>query len=306
MSNIVPKVFISYAWEDDVKDWVKKFADRLISDDIEVYVDQYDLKLGDRLPQFMEQQITSADYVLIICTPAYKNKSDKRIGGAGYEGHIISAELLNFSNERKFIPIIRKGTFTNSMPNFLSGKLGIDLSDSTNQYELNYNNLLTTIKGENHKPRLKIKKNPVSSENVTSEEAPAPITILDIITDELTIPKMDGTRGCALYKVPLRLSRRPSDVWIKIFLQTWQYPPKSTTMHRPDIARVEGTKIILDGTTIEEVRDYHRETLKLCVDAANKKEKEFLEEQHKKMNLERNRIEEHFSTVARIADDINF
>ena len=210
---------------------------------------------ADKLPATIELMLVSILLTIFIATP---------LG-------ILSAVNQN----RPLDYLIRGLSFVgNSMPNFLSGKLGIDLSDSTNQYELNYNNLLTTIKGENHKPRLKIKKNPVSSENVTSEEAPAPITILDIITDEVTIPKMDGTRGCALYKVPLRLSRRPSDVWIKIFLQTWQYPPKSTTMHRPGIARVEGTKIILDGTTIEEVRDYHRETLKLCVDAANKKEKE--------------------------------
>lgn len=31
------RVFISYAWEDDVKIWVKKFADRLRSDGVEVH-----------------------------------------------------------------------------------------------------------------------------------------------------------------------------------------------------------------------------------------------------------------------------
>ena len=87
-----PRVFISYAWEDDIKVWVRMLADRLISDGIDAYIDQYDLNLGDRLPKFMEEQIISADYVLIICTPEYKNKTNARIGGAGYEGHIISAD----------------------------------------------------------------------------------------------------------------------------------------------------------------------------------------------------------------------
>ena len=73
----------------------------------------------DRLPKFMEEQITSADYVLIICTPTYKRKADKRTGGVGYEGHIISGELMNLSNERKFIPVKRKGTFENAIPTFL-------------------------------------------------------------------------------------------------------------------------------------------------------------------------------------------
>ena len=98
-----PTVFISYSWEDDEhKKWVKELADSLLSAGIDATVDQYDLSLGDRLPQFMEQSISKVDYVLIICTPTYKSKSDLRKGGVGYEGHIISGELLTKGNERKF------------------------------------------------------------------------------------------------------------------------------------------------------------------------------------------------------------
>ena len=125
-----PKVFISYSWEDELhKVWVKNLADKLLADGIDATVDQYDLSLGDRLPLFMEQSISDADYVLIICTPTYKEKSDARKGGVGYEGHIISAELLSGSNEKKFIPVIRKGTVTQSLPKCFLGKLGIDLTD---------------------------------------------------------------------------------------------------------------------------------------------------------------------------------
>lgn len=50
-----PTAFISYSWDDEEhKKWVKEFADRLLSDGINAVVDQYDLSLGDRLPQFME------------------------------------------------------------------------------------------------------------------------------------------------------------------------------------------------------------------------------------------------------------
>ena len=117
-----PRVFISYSWEDeDHKSWVKSLADSLINDGIDVSIDQYDLSLGDRLPQFMEQQITNADYVLIICTPTYKQKSDSRKGGVGYEGHIISGELFSLHNERKFIPVIRKGNRLSAIPTCLEG-----------------------------------------------------------------------------------------------------------------------------------------------------------------------------------------
>ena len=91
MSKEHSKVFISYSWEEDAhQQWVREFADRLLADGIDATIDQYDASLGDRLPHFMEQSITTADYVLIICTPLYKKKADNRKGGVGYEGHIIS------------------------------------------------------------------------------------------------------------------------------------------------------------------------------------------------------------------------
>ena len=150
-----PTAFISYSWEDESHiAWVKSLADRLIADGINVNVDQYDLSLGDRLPHFMERQITEANYVLIICTPTYKKKSDARKGGVGYEGHIISAELCSTNNERKFIPVIRKGTIGESMPIFLAGKYGIDLCNNE-EYEEHYKELVSALRGKKKKPSIK-------------------------------------------------------------------------------------------------------------------------------------------------------
>lgn len=300
------RVFISYAWEDDVKIWVKEFADRLKSDGIDVHLDQYDLTLGDRLPKFMEEQITSADYVLIICTPRYKIKADRRTGGVGYEGHIISGELMNLSNERKFIPVKRKGTFENAIPTFLAGKLGIDLSEGNNQRETDYQDLVTTILGKKHKSIAQSKTNLSEKALRDSSDKNEPIHILGVITDQVTTPTMNGTRGCALYKVPFRLSRKPSSSWSEFFIQSWNMPPSFTSMHRPGIASVYGDEIILDGTTIEEVRDYHRKTLVLCVEEANEKEQELLEKQRLQVELEEQRKGQHFSNVARIAENIQF
>jgi len=304
-----PKVFISYSWEDDDhKVWVKSFTDRLLSDGINATLDQYDLTLGDRLPLFMENSITNADYVLIICTPIYKEKSDSRKGGVGYEGHIISGELFTRGHERKFIPVIRKGTSKSSIPNCLSGKLGIDLT-SGNHYEDSYKDLLTTLYGGRKKPEVGKKPSYISETQTKSERiiiGDEPIHILGIITDEVTVPKMDGTRGCALYKIPFRLSRYPSRLWAQIFVNTWNMPPRFSTMHRPGIASVSGDKIILDGTTIEEVRDTHRDTLLLCVDTANKKEAAILEEEKRKRENEENRRNQHFLNVNSIADEIKF
>lgn len=303
------KVFISYAWENDVKIWVKEFADRLRSDGVEVHLDQSDLVPGDRLPKFMEEQITSSDYVLIICTPAYKKKANKRTGGAGYEGNIISAELMNCSNERKFIPVMLKGTVKNAIPTFLAGKLWVDLSGDGNLYETNYQDLITTIRGEKNKNNNQ-PKSIVTASNKTrelsDEDEKEPIRILGIITDEVTTPTMDGTPGCALYKIPFRLSRKPSALWCKIFIQEWEMPPSFTSMHRPGIASVYADKIILDGTTIEEVEKYHRETLILCVKETNKREQGILEKQKRIAESKEQQKRQHFSNVAKIAEKIQF
>lgn len=299
----MPKVFISYSWEDeDHKKWVKKLADYLLEHGIDAYLDQYDLTLGDRLPMFMEQSIHDADYVLVICTPKYKDKADKRIGGVGYEGHIITGELFSKGNEKKFIPVIRKGSVQESMPTYFLGKLAVDLSGGAD-YKSNLEDLLATLTSQNRKPPV---KHYSFSPKMTSNDQQEPIRILGIITDKVTVPKKDGTPGSALYKIPFKLSRYPSALWKKLFIEAWNCPPSFTTMHRFNIASVSGDEVILDGTTIEEVKKYHRDTLVQCVDIANQKEKSILEQEKKAEEEKEKEVANHYANIEQIADDIKF
>src|ERR1035438_6417900 len=123
-----PTVFISYSWDNEThKDWVRQLSTRLRSDGVDTILDRDRAELGDRLPKFMEL-IAECDYVLFICTPNYKQKSDERTGGVGYEGNIITGELLTKGNERKFIPILATGNWKDALPTWAAGKLGADLS----------------------------------------------------------------------------------------------------------------------------------------------------------------------------------
>ncbi len=116
------KVFISYSWDnDDHKNWVRELATRLRSDGIDVTLDQWHLVPGDQLPEFMERSVRESDYVLIVCTHKYKERSDNRRGGVGYEGDIITAEFMATRNHRKFIPILRQQPWEDSAPNWLLG-----------------------------------------------------------------------------------------------------------------------------------------------------------------------------------------
>ena len=211
IENNIPKVFISYSWESkEHSDWVKSLADKLLADGIEAIIDSYDVSPGDRLPKFMESSIRDSDYVIIICTEEYKRKANNREKGVGYESHIISAELYNNHNDRKFIPVIRQGDFNSAFLTYLDGKLAIDLRGNPFN-EDSYKDLIASIFKVKKKPKVGIRPYYVDEyEPITIEGDD--IKIVGIITNEVTLPKNDGTRGSALYRIHFRLS---SKYWVK-------------------------------------------------------------------------------------------
>lgn len=285
-----PTAFVSYSWDDDDhRHWVRELVTRLRADGIDARSDHWHAAPGDQLTEFMEREIRQNSHVVIICTPNYKKRSDGRLGGVGYEGDIMTAEVFNQGNHRKFIPVLARGNWkTNAAPSWLAGKLYIDLS-TPEKLAKNYSDLFATLAGTRSAapPLGPLTPAPTATSFPATASkpklaAPPPVVPTDgtikitgVILDEVTQPKMDGTKGSALYKIPFRLSRQPSPEWAKLFVSTWNMPPRFTSMHRPGIARVTGDKIILDGTTMEEVQQYHKETLQLCVAEANQKEEQW-------------------------------
>lgn len=131
-SDNLIKVFISYSWDsEEHKNKVQLLVEKLRHDGINVIYDG-DLKLGDRLFDFMEQSIIDSDFVLFVCSPDYKERADKKTGGVGYENTIISREIYHSHNERKFVPILFSGSWSESVPMWAIGKLGIDFRNQEN------------------------------------------------------------------------------------------------------------------------------------------------------------------------------
>ena len=94
-----PKVFISYSWDtengdDEHKKWVRDLATKLRSHGVDVILDQFDLRLGDDLPFFMEQGLTISHLVICICSEKYTEKANAGKKGVGYEKRILANELL--------------------------------------------------------------------------------------------------------------------------------------------------------------------------------------------------------------------
>jgi hypothetical protein len=115
---------------------VLALAGRLRNDGIDAIVDEMHLTLGARSPEFMERAVRESSRVLVVCTEKYKRRFDGREGGAGYEGHIITGEIVNAVGENKFIPILRQGDWKTAIPTALSGVSG-------------------SISGVTHRPNIK-------------------------------------------------------------------------------------------------------------------------------------------------------
>lgn len=319
-----PSAFVSYSWDsDEHKDWVCNLATRLRNEGIDVTLDQWHLFPGDPLPEFMERAVRENDFVLLVCTPNFKEKADNRKGGVGYEGNIMTGEIFLKYNHRKFIPLLRHHKWAEAAPNWLQAKVYIDLTER--YFDTNFEELVRTLHGERIAPpplgiRSGGKQTTVTEKTAAAQveqkspnpvlsvpgQTRTPIKIVEIISSEITKPRMDGTRGSGLYAIPFRLSKRPSEVWAQIFVQTWNNPPRFTTMHRPKIARVSGDKVILDGTTIEEVEKYHRETLLAVIERTNQQYGEYQSRLERDAEMKQARENEHKESVNDVLKRIKF
>lgn len=145
-SNPAPTAFISYSWDNGKhKDWVRTLAERLRADGVDVTLDQWDLKPGSDRTHFMENAVSNSDFVVIICTPTYAERSNKRQGGVGYEATIITGELARNVLQNKFIPILRAGGWNDTaIPVWLATKIGIDFVGDPYK-ESSYWELLQTL-----------------------------------------------------------------------------------------------------------------------------------------------------------------
>jgi len=127
---MTPKVFISYSHDSqEHKSWVIDLARFLVSNGVDALIDVWAVRAGEDLPRFMEDGVTSADRVLMICTKRYVEKADGTIGGVGYEKMIVTAELIKNLGTSKFIPVIRQSELDRKVPKFMAARYYIDLSE---------------------------------------------------------------------------------------------------------------------------------------------------------------------------------
>ncbi len=129
-----PRVFISYSWDSaEYKEKVASLATKLMGDGIDVLLDQWEMIEGNDLYAFMERSVSddSVTNVLMLLSPQYSDRADKRTGGVGAETQIISSQVYGKTDQTKFIPIIfdRDQNGRYSKPTYLLSQLHFDLTN---------------------------------------------------------------------------------------------------------------------------------------------------------------------------------
>lgn len=143
------KVFLSYSWTDyDHEQWVLGLAKDLMAHGVHPIIDKWDLRTGDDAIRFMERMVNdkSVTKVLILSDRKYAERANGREGGVGTETQIISPELYDQAESRKFALGVceRDDKGKPYLPTYYKGRIYIDFSD-TNKYVEEFEKLLRWI-----------------------------------------------------------------------------------------------------------------------------------------------------------------
>ncbi|MCE1253572.1 MAG: TIR domain-containing protein, partial [Anaerolineae bacterium] len=118
------RVFISHtSTSEESIEWVKNLALFLIDNGVQARLDKFHLRRGMDLPQWMCNELSLAQKVIVICDETYKRKADGRLGGVGWETMIIQGDIANLPpDSTKYQVVVRTEKFQDGMPLYLKTK----------------------------------------------------------------------------------------------------------------------------------------------------------------------------------------
>lgn len=224
-STDVPVAFMSYSWDNpEHKQWVLRLAERLRENGVNVILDQWNLPVGGDRTYFMENSVRTSDFVLLVCTPNYAQKSNTRTGGVGYEATILTGQLAQQITQNKFIPVLRNGEWDDTaIPIWLQTKIGVDLRDDPideEQYQL----LLTTLHNEQVKappigpkpsflPKSRLQSEGIMENAVSAALAPLSADTVTKTSDSSSTRPKSSPEAYAFYE------KKGSDARMQVFVR---------------------------------------------------------------------------------------
>lgn len=147
-----PVVFVSYSHDSpEHKAWVLRLATDLRARGLNAILDVWDLVPGQDVAAFMQRGIANATRVLMVCSEPYVRKSEAGLGGVGYERLIVTAEVVQSIETKKFVPLMRSNAAC-SVPRFLGPRMYVDFNDD-GMYAQRLEELLRELLGVPMHPR---------------------------------------------------------------------------------------------------------------------------------------------------------
>lgn len=300
-------IFISYSHAD--KPLAQALCEGLHARGHRVWIDNQELRIGDSLIERVSTAIADIDFFLALVSPASAQSSwcQKELALA------VSGEL-----NRKGMRVMPLRVDGVQMPAALGDQLYLEIS--LDDVDAAVDRLLRDIasyradaeQGADEgqaADQMRAREDPARPAAGAPGFEPAdfePVRILGVVAQGVGKPLNDGSRGSALYRVPLQLSRRPPRAWVELFSRNWDHPPRFTTMHRPRIGSVEGDTVVLDGTTMDELENVHLDTLRAVMDKTNAEVAEIeRREQEAKRDDERQRLS-HEAAVRDVSRRLRF
>lgn len=232
------RVFISYTHESEThKEWVRKLATDLRQNGVDVTLDQWELRKGADLTRFMEVGIRESSRVLLVFTPAYCEKSNRRTGGVGYESLVITGELAANLDTTKFVGVLRAGSWDTAVPSFMASRLNVDFRQD-DLYAAALDELLRDLHGVPVYPKPPLGTNPFAAtgpEGAVSR--PAKVTEIPATPDTDERPK-HGDASEFIRDVTI-----PDGSYIKVgqdFEKIWEIQNVGTVVWRNRFLKREG------------------------------------------------------------------
>ncbi|PPF73380.1 toll/interleukin-1 receptor domain-containing protein [Pseudoclavibacter sp. Z016] len=158
-----PRVFMSYTWENEAhKDWVRRLAERLLSNGVDVILDQWDARLGNDLAHFMEAGVTGADRIVVVSSDNYIVKANGGKAGVGYEKKIMTTDLVKDAMSSRIVPVLRQVSGDKVVPTFLGSSKYVDFRDD-GKWDASYRELLYDLYGRSLIPKPALGSNPFAA-----------------------------------------------------------------------------------------------------------------------------------------------
>lgn len=283
-------VFLSHNSKD--KPWVRVLAQRLMADNIVVWLDEAEINIGDSLIDKIAEGIKEMKFVAAII-------SKNSVKSSWVQKEISMAMSKEIAGRKvTVLPLVIDDC---ELPPSLSDKLYADFTNPE-KFEESYDKLLraigikkaTTSIQQKTKNHLKSVSTPTKAESIQQDPE---IKIIGILKDRT---RQDSTYS-GLQDYYFQLSHNPSSDWVHFFDESRRFPRH--TMWRQ--AWIEGDCVVIK-CALDELQRYHLNDLKQDVANATENLANAISQRNARAKIEADRKKEENEARDKYLDDLDF